>query len=239
MSVIALLAPTPLESKGIRSKIKPEPAENIKIIHKGDLYDKTVYFTHCGPGKVNAAHSTTLLLENHVIKRLILFGIGGAYERSGLDIGDIAIAETENYGEEGVITSNGWKPMDFIGIPLLKKEKDYYNSYQIDSSLIGQAASASKNCGFNVRSGNFITVSMCSGTQLAGEKMRTRFNGLCENMEGAAVAHICTMYDIPMVEIRGISNIIEDRDLNRWNIEKAASNCNKTVLELIRTIDQK
>lgn len=239
MSVIALLSPTPGESKGIRCRIQPKPAENMKIIYKGALYDKTVYFSHCGPGKVNAAHSATLLLENHDIERLILFGIGGAYERSGMDIGDIAIAETENYGEEGVLTSDGWKPMDFIGIPLLKKEKEYYNSYPMDSKLSRQAVVASKNCGFNVRSGNFITVSMCSGTQLAGESQRKRFNGLCENMEGAAVAQICTMYDIPMVEIRGISNIIEERDMNRWNIEKASANCNKTVLELIRRLDQK
>ncbi len=239
MSVIALLAPTPRESKGIRCKIQPNPAENMKIIYKGALYDKTVYFSHCGPGKVNAAHTATLLLEKHDIEKLILFGIGGAYEQSGLDIGDIAIAETENYGEEGVITSNGWKPMDFIGIPLLKTEKEYYNSYPMDSKLFRQAVAASKSCGFNVKSGNFITVSMCSGTKGAGESQRTRFDGLCENMEGAAVAHICTMYDIPMVEIRGISNIIEDRDINRWNIEKSAANCNKTVLELIRRLEQK
>lgn len=238
MSIIALLAPTPFESKRIRSEIQPEPAENMKIIYKGNLFDKTIYFSHCGAGKVNAAHSATLLLENYDIEKLVLFGIGGAYERSGLDIGDIAIAETENYGEEGVITSDGWKPVDFIGIPLLKKEKEYYNSYPMDPDLRGQAAFASKNCGFNVRSGNFITVSTCSGTQLAGEFLRKRFNGLCENMEGAAVAHICTMYDIPMVEVRGISNIIEDRDMNRWDIEKAAANCNKTVLELIRRLDQ-
>jgi futalosine hydrolase len=239
MSIIALLAPTPLESKGIRSKIQPSPGKEMKILSRGDLHGITVFFTHCGAGKVNAAHSATLLLENHDIERLILFGIGGAYEQSGLDIGDIAIAETENYGDEGIITSNGWKPMDFIGIPLLKKEKEYYNSYKMDSKLCLQAVIASKICGFNVRSGNFITVSMCSGTQLAGECLRTRFNGLCENMEGAAVAHICTMYDIPMVEIRGISNIIDERDINRWNIEKAAANCNKTVLELIRRLGQK
>jgi len=40
-------------------------------------------------------------------------------------------------------------------------------------------------------------------------------------MEGAAVAHICSMYGIPVIEIRGISNIIEDRDMKKWNIPLA------------------
>ncbi len=235
MSVIALVAPTPCESKDIRAMT--QISDEMKLISQVDLYGKSIIFTHCGPGKVNAAHSTTLLLENYNIDILVLFGIGGAYEGSCLDIGDIAIAETENYGEEGVMTSDGWKPMDFIGIPLLKKDKDYYNSYPMDPILSGQAMLASRSRGLNTKSGNFITVSMCSGTLLTGKSRRMRFNGLCENMEGAAVAHICTMYDIPMVEIRGISNIIEDRDMNLWNIEKAAANCNKTVLELIRRLD--
>lgn len=239
MSAIALIVPTPPESQVIRSMILPSPGDEMKNISLGEIYGKTVLFTHCGAGKVNAAHSATLLIEKHDIESLILFGVGGAYVRSCLNVGDIAIAETENYGDEGVITVDGWKPMDFTGIPILKKERNYFNSYQVDPDLANYAMEASQKCGFNTRKGNFITVSMCSGTRSAGETMVRRFNGLCENMEGAAVAHICSIYDTPMVEIRGISNLIEDRDENKWNIEKASTNCNRVVSELIRRLDNK
>jgi len=228
---IALVAPTPSESEGLRGRMDPKPKEELKITYEGDLYGKSVIFTHCGVGKVNAAHSATLIAENYYVDLLVLFGTGGAY--SG-EVGDIAVAESENYGEEGVLTEDGWKPMEYIGLPLLKNGMEYYNTFPMDTELVQLAKKASKDAGFNVRSGNFITVSQCSGTLGSGELLRERFNGICENMEGAAVAHICALYKIPVVEIRGISNIIEKRDLRKWNIRKAASNCNKAVMELIK-----
>jgi len=230
---LALIVPTPAESKELRWEIKPHPKEELKTIFEGELQQNQIVFTHCGIGKVNAAHSTTLVLENYAIDILILFGIGGAY--SGL-VGDIAVAESENYGEEGLITKEGWYSMDFMGLPLLKKNKEYYNTFPLDIKLKETAIEASKESDLKVISGNFVTVSQCSGTRESGEIMMKRFNGICENMEGAAVAHICTLYGTPMIEIRGISNIIEDRDMKNWHIKQAASNCNKAVIELIRRL---
>jgi futalosine hydrolase len=230
---LALMVPTLPESIELRKKIMPHPVEEMKTIFEGELLQKQVKFTHCGVGKVNAAHSTTLLLENHDVDILILFGIGGAYSGS---VGDISIAESENYGEEGVLTENGWHSMEFTGLPLLKNEREYYNTFQMDMELVKSAVKASEQCGFKANSGNFVTVSQCSGTRESGKLMRKRFNGICENMEGAAVAHICTLYNIPLIEIRGISNIIGERDMKKWNIELASSNCTKAVMGLVESI---
>jgi len=234
MHKIALLSPTPMESKIVRGEIKPSPTEEQGDFSMGSLHGKSIVFSHSGVGKVNAAHFSTLVLENHEIDVLILFGIAGAY--SGAHIGDVVVAISENYGEEGVITDEGWKPMDFTGFPLFKNQREYFNSFPMDEKLSKIAVEASKYIGLNATAGNFITVSQCSGTRISGETLQKRFNGLCENMEGAAVAHICAKYGIPMVEIRGISNIIEDRDMKKWNISLAASNCNKAVIELVRRL---
>ena len=230
---LALIAPTPIESEELRRRLSPQPEEEMKVISEGELYGKSVIFTHCGVGKVNAAHSTTLMLENYSVDILVLFGIGGGY--SG-QVGDIVVAESESYAEEGVLTKDGWKSMEFMGFPLLKDEIEYYNTFPMETNLVRRTINALKDAGFNVSSGNFVTVSQCSGTREAGEIMRKRFNGICENMEGAAVAHICTMYRVPMIEIRGISNIIEVRDMKKWNINRAASNCNEAVIELIKRL---
>ncbi len=106
----------------------------------------------------------------------------------------------------------------------------------MDADLARFALSVSKDVGFNVKSGNFVTVSRCSGTRESGDIMRKRFNGICENMEGAAVAHICALYGIPMIEIRGISNIVEERTLKNWNIPLAVSHCNKAVSEVVKRL---
>ena len=234
--ILALVAPTPIESKEIRCEIRPAPGDDLKKVFEGELSGNHIIFTHCGVGKVNAAHSATLMLENYDVDVLILFGIGGAYPDSSMKVGDIVIADSENYGEEGVMTKEGWNPMEYTGFPLLKNKKEYYNTFALDAKLAKIAVSASKDCGFNTKKGNFVTVSQCSGTLKSGIVMKERFNGLCENMEGAAVAHICTMYGVPMIEVRGISNMIEDRDMKRCDIEAATSNCNKVVMELVRRL---
>jgi futalosine hydrolase len=232
---LALIAPTPVESKELRREIKPMPHDGLKIISGGELHGKPITFTHCGVGKVNAAHSATLMLENYNIDLMILFGIAGAYSAKGATQGDVAVAESENYGEEGVLTKEGWSSMEVIGA-LLKNDKEYFNTFPLDLKLSKLAVKVAKDLGFNVTSGNFVTVSQVSGNRESGEILKNRFNSICENMEGAAVAHICTLYGIPMVEIRGISNIVEDRDIKKWNIPLAASHANKVVSELVKRL---
>lgn len=234
MPTFALIAPTPIESKELRREIKPMPHEELKTISEGELHGKSIIFTHSGVGKVNAAHSATLMLENYNVDLMILFGIAGAYE--SMKVGDIAIAETENYGEEGVLTEEGWKSMEFTGFPLLKNDKEYFNTFPVDAKLSKLAVKTVKEIGLCASSGNFVTVSQSSGTRESGELLRKRFNAICENMEGAAVAHICTLYGIPMAEIRGISNKVEDRDLKKWNIPLAVSRCNKVVSGLVKRL---
>jgi futalosine hydrolase len=60
------------------------------------------------------------------------------------------------------------------------------------------------------------------------------FHTVCESMEGAVVAHVSTLYGIPMVEIRGISNVVEDRDKTKWNVKLASENCQKVVIEFLK-----
>ncbi len=233
MPTIALIAPTPIESKEIRREISPSPADELKIISEGELHGKSIVFTHCGVGKVNAAHSATLVLENYFADIIILFGIAGAYAAK---VGDVVIAETENYGDEGVLTKEGWKSMEFTGFPMVKNDREYFNTFPLDTEMMQLAVKASRDLGLNAVAGNFVTVSQSSGTREMGDILKKRFNGLCENMEGAAVAHICALYKTPLVEVRGISNIVEERDLKKWNIPLAASHCNKVVSEVVKKL---
>jgi futalosine hydrolase len=51
-------------------------------------------------------------------------------------------------------------------------------------------------------------------------------------MEGAAAAQICALYDVPFLEVRGISNLVEDRDREKWKLGEAAEAAQKVVLNL-------
>ena len=140
------------------------------------------------------------------------------------------LATEEIYGDVGVVTPEGWKPADEIGIPLVHGDPPHFNRFPLDSQLV---ATAAEICG--VRCGTFVTVSQCSGVQAVGDPkvLHARFNALCESMEGAAAAHICKLYNVPFLEVRGISNLVEDRQLARWDIPGAADAAQSTLIKII------
>jgi futalosine hydrolase len=37
------------------------------------------------------------------------------------------------------------------------------------------------------------------------------------------VAHVCAIYGVASLELRGVSNHVEDRDMGRWRIPEAAA----------------
>jgi futalosine hydrolase len=49
-----------------------------------------------------------------------------------------------------------------------------------------------------------------------------KFDAICENMEGAALARVSQEFGIPFLELRAISNMVENRDQSAWQIREAA-----------------
>lgn len=238
--MIGLISSVPEEGKEFISQLKEKFVLVGKTVHKGKIDGKDVVYIVSGMGKTNAAHAATLLAECFSLDLVILFGVGGAYPSTGLSIGDVAVAEKEIYGDEGVLDNKGFHGTEFIGIPLLKRgRKRYFNEFLLDQRFLKMALGISKRITHHaslitaVKSGAFVTVSTCTGTRKRALELEKRFDALCENMEGAAVAHICALYGVPLIEIRGISNIVEDRDRSKWDIPLAAENCRKAVKELL------
>jgi futalosine hydrolase len=238
---IGLISAVPLEGTIILRHLK-KIYKNVPrglTIYKGNIQDKAVFYIITGIGKTNASAGTTLLIEKFSPYLIINFGVGGAYPSSSLKIGDIAVAEKEIYGDESVYLKDGFHKTETIDIPLLvKNRRKYFNEFQLDKNLVKKVVSISRIMYYAprimVKSGPFLTLSTCTGTSKRAKELEKTFHAICENMEGAAVAHICTLYEIPMVEIRGISNVVEDRDKKKWNIKLASNNCQKVVIEFLR-----
>lgn len=57
-----------------------------------------------------------------------------------------------------------------------------------------------------------------------------------ESMEGAAFLFACLFMELPCLQIRSISNYVEDRDKSRWNIKLALENLNKTLLQTLQEL---
>jgi futalosine hydrolase len=239
--VIALISSVPEEGKLLIRQLKKKSVVAGKPAYKGRIHGKEMIYLVSGMGKTNAAHATTILIEKFSPSVIILFGAGGAYPSSGLGIGDIAVAGKEVYGDEGVQLKDGFQGTDLIGIPLLKKGgRKYFNEFPLNARMVKVVKSLliahRSSLIAGVRSGTFVTVSTCTGTKGKARELEKRFGAICENMEGASVAHICALYGVPLVEVRGISNIVEDRDREKWNVRLAAENCQKAVMEVLKNL---
>jgi len=241
MKTLALLSSMPFESDHILSCLKNVRKKKLAsaIVHKGTLSGQDIILAATGIGKVNAAILSAAVMEHFRVRKFIFFGIGGAYPGAKLDVGDVAIASREIYGDEGVIDSGGWHSLKKIGIPLVESgRKKFFNEYPLSPfplyTLIEGGDGRGNRLSFKLKAGNFVTVSSSSGTMKRAKELEKRFHALCENMEGAAVAHLCALYKIPLIEIRGISNIVGVRDRRKWNLKLAARNCQQIVLETLQ-----
>ncbi len=227
---LLLVSATELESGTIQSELGGGKTVQhaSKTVIVGDLCGWQCTLIHTGIGAVNAAHALTCQLERQTPALVIQFGIGGAYVPTGIPIRSVVLATEEVYGDVGVVTPEGWKPADEIGIPLVGGDPPHFNRFPLNPQLVSTAAEI---CGASC--GVFVTVSQCSGLQAVGDALHTRFNALCESMEGAAAAHICTLYDVPFLEVRGISNLVEDRDPTRWDIPGASETAQSALIQII------
>ncbi len=236
--MISLLCAVPREIELLRASMAIDQTTTVGSvdIRLGRLADRRVALCAGGMGKANAAHAATLLIMHSKPEAIIIFGIGGAYTSSGARIGDIAIATEEISGDDGVLTPEGFKDTNHIGIPLVTGTGGvYYNSFPAPDRFVALAQNALSG-GFpeaQMRSGRFVTVSTCTGTDERARELDARYRGLCENMEGAAAAQVALLHQVPWMELRSISNLVEKRDPAKWDIPRAAQTAQEAVLRIL------
>ena len=233
MKPIVITAATPMELSLLVEGSHAAPLAGVGYLsaYRGSAGGREVVLAVTGIGKVNAASAATVLLERFDPELLINTGCGGAFAWSGLAPGELAVAASETSADEGVQTPQGWRGLDLIGIPVYQgRGARVFNTFELPEEPAGAALSSLTAHGFRGKLGPFLTVSTCSGTASRGDELLRRFPGICENMEGAALAQVALMYGVPLLEVRGISNLVEDRDLSRWELKRAVSEVQRFLL---------
>ena len=81
-----------------------------------------------------------------------------------------------------------------------------------------------------------ITVNTVHGNEDSIAKIVSRFNPDVESMEGAACFMVCERFEIPCIQIRAISNKVEKRNTESWNLDLAISNLNTEVEKIINSL---
>ena len=85
----------------------------------------------------------------------------------------------------------------------------------------------------HLESVNGITVDLVTAGPERKARLAERFNPQIESMEGAAVFYVCKMENIPVIQIRAISNYVGVRDRFSWKTEEAIEAITKVISGLL------
>ena len=230
--MLLIIAAAPLESFLLRRFLK-----NITPIttagytgFSGTLGAQKILLAHSGIGQVAMAMQLTRLLGQFDIAAVFLCGCGGSYPGSGLQIGDLALAKTEIFGDLGVFSGGGFIPLQQLNIP---EQEELAPICRQEIPLSEGLLNWAKQSLPGTLCGTFVTVNCCSGTSLLSEQLAERTGGICENMEGAAAAQVCAEFKVPLLEIRGISNPTGTQDPGKWDLRRGAETAQQAVIKLV------
>jgi adenosylhomocysteine nucleosidase len=166
--------------------------------YEGELEGKSVVLCKSGVGKVNAAITTQMLIDQFQADQVIFTGVAGAVHPE-LDIGDIVVS-TDCLQHDVDATALGFQPGE---IPFAEKW-----IWEADPELIRLALQAGEKLAGEVR---IVSGRVLSGDQFIADRGKVQwfhehFNAHCTEMEGAAVAQVCAMNSVPFVIVRSMSD---------------------------------
>jgi futalosine hydrolase len=180
----------------------------------GRRNDVVYLVTGVGPLETSL-HLTRFLVRNaQKIAQVLNVGVAGAYLDSGPQLLDICLADRESLGDFGICGDGEIVSFD---------RSDLQPPVQFDlrNTLLQTAEAILARHDMHYSKGNFVTVQCTSGTTARGLLLRDRYQAICENMEGAAVARVCAEFEVPCLEMRCVSNLVEDRDISKWRLAAA------------------
>ena len=198
----------------------------------GKLEQKEVVLVQCGIGKVNAALCAQILISEFNVDAVVNTGVAGAIHPS-LDVNDIVIS-TEAIQYDVDATAFGYKKGQ---IPQMDN-----SVFKADARLIEAAYESSleqaKGENFKIVKGRVATGDIFISSQELKNELQNDFKAYCGEMEGGAIAHACTLNNIPFVIIRAMSDKADGSADVTYDefVDKAAENSKDIVLKMLRAL---
>ncbi len=193
-------------------------------LYEGRSFDVLI----SGIGSVFTSFSLSQILAKKEYECVINIGIAGSYNRN-INIGDTVFVVSDTFADLG-IDDNG------IFKTLFQENLIDENNYPFVNGKLHFSENKYKK--FNkLKKVTSVTVNTTSGSANKIEQVFAKFNPDIETMEGAAVAYVSQLSNILVYQIRTISNYVEPRNKNNWNIPLAIKNLTEFVIDFIENIE--
>ena len=203
----------------------------------GTLHGKPVVITRSGIGKIRAASGVTAMLQKYPISMAIFTGIaGGVAEET--QVLDEVIADRLVEHDYGILTNEGfqWRSGD----PGTGGDPGRY--YDSDAQLVQLAYDAAVEVigKDHVFKGTIVTGDQFIANSEYVEKLQKEYDAYACEMEGAAIAVVCSKYETPFVVIRALSDKADgnSHDIYENFGDIAADNSSRIVIKMLDSIEK-
>jgi adenosylhomocysteine nucleosidase len=195
----------------------------------GNMHGTEVILLRSGIGKVNAAMSTTILLEKYKPDYIINTGSAGGFNPL-LNVGDAVISSEVRHHDVDV-TAFGY---EYGQVPQLPA------SFLADEKLVAIAESAAKEITeIQIVKGAIATGDSFMNDPVRVDFIRTKFDNLqAVEMEAAAIAQVAHQFNVPFVVIRSLSDIAgkeSDVSFDQF-LDKAALHSASLVMKMVEAL---
>ena len=195
--------------------------------YEGMIHNNYCILTSSGVGKVNSARCTQILIDNMDVDMIINIGVAGGISNK-LKVCDIVIGEKLVQHDFDITAFNhekGYIPN--VGV--------YIDS---DTYLVNIAKECINNKKYNVVSGIIASGDIFCTESWMSQKINTKFNALCVEMEGASIAQVCYLSNVPFIVIRSISDVPNNNNVLTYEefLNESSKNVSNFVYEIIKNI---
>ncbi len=205
MIKVGIIFPMKEELDAIREYCNIKNTYNIfdLTFYEGVINNVECVFVECGVGKVNAARTAQILIDNVKVDYIFNIGVAGGVSDK-LHVGDIIIG-TKLVQHDFDITAFDHEKGYIPNIGTYIETDDYLRNLAIQ--LLNDELDDTVHTGIIASGDIFCTESKMSN------KIASKFNALCVEMEGASIAQICYLSHIPFLVIRSISDVPNDNNV--------------------------
>lgn len=224
--MIGIICAMTIEAENIVAEMENVKKETISGIEYtiGTLYGKDLVVAVCGVGKVFAAACAQTMILKYAPEEVINVGVAGSLVPE-LRVFDIAVAD--ELCQHDMNTSAIGDPVGLIsGVNIIK----FPACKRINDDMI----KCIEACKLNYRVGTVASGDLFVAKDKHREKIKSEFNALACEMEGAAIAQICYINGVDFAVLRAISDS-EEGDYQKF-AKQAADNSARIIKEYIKAV---
>ncbi|MDO3401588.1 5'-methylthioadenosine/adenosylhomocysteine nucleosidase [Mycolicibacterium neoaurum] len=206
----------------------------------GHLDGVSVVLAGAGMGKVNAAVVTTLLVHHFGCSSVMFSGVAGGLDPA-LAIGDIVIADRVIQIDAGMIESGRLAVYQAGHVEFINPTDSL--GYQVNSDLLARVRAALSDLDApgspRLAYGLVLTGDQYLHCEDTRARLHDRYGALAFEMEGGAVAQVCTRFSVPWLVIRALSDLAGSdaiRDFAAFAEQVAASSA-AVVRRVLASLD--